>query len=181
MTSPNRETEAQQVKAVVEQIVLTRVKASLGIKRGTTRVNLVLVKITTDQEPVKMVMILKQDLQETVIVVSDQDQVEMARQKASHQDLQETVKDQEQAETAMQKASHQDLQEMVTDQEQAETAMQKASHRDLQEMVTDQEQAETAMQKASRQEVVLAAKHSNHVHLKKAVLKRCQEMKAAVI
>ena len=156
MTSPNRETEAQQVMAVVEQIVLTRVKASLGIKRGTTRVNLVLVKITTDQEPVKMVMILRQDLRET-------------------------VRDQEQAEMAMQKASPQDPREMVRDQEQAEMAMQKASLQDLREMVKDQEQAGTAMQKASPQEGVLVAKHSNHVHLKKVALKRCQEMKAVVI
>ena len=163
MTSPNRETEAQQVKAVVEQIVLTKVKASLGIKRGTTRVNLVLGRITTDQEQVKMVMILKRDLQEMVIAASDQDQAETVMLKISKQDHQETaiaVSDQEQVKMVMQKVSHQDHQEMA-------------------KAVSDQEQVKMAMQKASQE--VLAAKHSNHVHLKKALLKRCQEMKAVVM
>ena len=63
MTSPNRETEAQQVIAAEEQTVLTEAKASLREKRGTIRVNLELAKTTTDQEQQErtILKILKQD------------------------------------------------------------------------------------------------------------------------
>jgi hypothetical protein len=189
MTSPNRETEAQQVEARVEQIVLTKVKASLGIKRGEIRLSLVQVKTITDQEPEEMGMrrISIQDHQETArevalnpekveAIISDQEQEEMERRRISTQDHQETAREALNPEKVTEVISDQDLTEMV---------MLKA---DLQEMakeaVTNLEKAEMANAEASDQqalEVVPDHQVLNHVHLKKAVLKKCQEMKAVVM
>ena len=181
MTSPNRETEAQQVETRVEQVTVhTKVKASLKIKTGQIRLNLVLVKIITDQEQVAetATAVSKQDLQETVKAATKPDLLEMVTAITSDQDHQETV---------MLKISKPDLQEMATavsDQDQAETAILKILNQDLQEMEKDQEQAEMAATAVSSQEaleVLADLQISNRAHLKKAVLKKCQEMKAAVM
>jgi hypothetical protein len=199
MTSPNRETEAQQVEARVERIVLTKVKASLREKRGTIRVNLEQARTITDQEQQKTVMISKADHQETVreaalnqekeeteikkILTADHQ--EMVREAALDQEKETAVvSDREQEETEIKKiltADHRETaREAVLDRER-ETA----DHQEMvKEAVTNQEKAEMAKavpsdQKAREAQADLQA--SNHVHSKKAVLKKCQEMKAAVM
>lgn len=102
MTSPNRETEAQQVKAGVEQKVLTKVKARLRVKRGTIGVNLELAQLISDQEQQERVMRTAAGHQETereaasnqekvTAATSDQEQEEMAMLIAA--DHQETEKE----------------------------------------------------------------------------------------
>lgn len=195
MTSPNRETEAQQVEPRVEQAaLLIKVKTSLKIKRGQIRRNLVLEKTTTDQEQAEMVMlkISKPDRQEMVTAVtSGQEQAETAILKISKPDHQETEK------TAI-KADHQEMGKAVSGLEQAEMvilkilnqdhqetgkAVTKADHQKMATAVSDLKQAETVTAALNLEVREVQADHqvSNHAHLKKAVLKKCQEMKAAVI
>jgi len=205
MTSPNRETEAQQVVAEAEQIVLTKAKASLREKRGTIRVNLELAKTTTDQEQQeKMALkILKRDHREMGNAVAlDQEPEETVTIKISKRGHREMA-------TAVTKADHQETekeaalnQEKViaatSDQEQEEMATLKISKADRQEMekeaalnqekataaISDQEQVKMERAAASdlkAQEVQEALQASNPAHSKKAVLKKCQEMKAAVM
>jgi len=200
MTSPNRETEAQQVEPRVELIVLTKAKAGLRGKRGTIRVNLELVKTTTDQEQQKRAMILTADLRETekeatlnqekvAAATSDQEQEEMAMPKTSTADLRGTEK-----EAAL---NHEKV-TAASDQEQEEMAMPRISKADRletekeaalnQEKVTaaisDHEQVKMGRARVSDlrvREVQQARQASNHARSKKAVLKKCQEMKAVVM
>ena len=165
MTSPNRETEAQQVEPRVELIVLTKAKAGLRGKRGTIRVNLELVKTTTDQEQQKRAMILTADLRETekeaalnqekvAAATSDQEQEEMAMPKTSTADLRGTEK------------------EAALNQEKVIAA------------ISDQGQVKMGRARVSDlrvREVQQARQASNHARSKKAVLKKCQEMKAVVM
>ena len=185
MTSPNRETEAQQVEARVEQTALTKVKASLGIKKRVIRVNLEQVKIITDQELAAgtgKLKISKPDLQEMVkeaalnqekatAIISGQEQVqaEMEMLKISKADLQEMAKE---AALSPEKAIA-----VISDQElaQAEMGMAKILKADLREMA----RATASDQKARG--ALVARQVLNRVHSKKAVLKKCQEMKAAVM
>ena len=187
MTSPNRETEAQQVETRVEQIVLTKVKASLRGKTGTIKVNLEQAGTITGQERQKMVMISKAGHQETV------------KEAALNQEKKEAVTSgQEQEETEITKistAGHQGMvkeaalnQEkeiaVVSGQDQEETEMPKADRPGMvKEAAINQEKAEMAKaasdQKAQEAQAGLQA--SNHVRSKKALLKRCQEMKTVVM
>jgi len=169
MTSPNRETEAQQVVAEAEQIVLTKAKASLREKRGTIRVNLELAKTTTDQEQQeKMALkILKRDHREMGNAVAlDQEPEETVTIKISKRGHREMA-------TAVTKADHQETErEAALNQEKATAA------------ISDQEQVKMERAAASdlkAQEVQEALQASNPAHSKKAVLKKCQEMKAAVM
>lgn len=148
MTSPNRETEAQQVETRVERVTVhTKVKASLKIKTGQIRLNLVQVKIITDQEQVAKTATAatKPDLQEMVTAIT------------SDQDHQETV-----ILKILKKTLNQDHPETEKDQEQAETVV-------------------TAVSSQKALEALADLPVSNRVHSKKAVLKKCQEMKAAVM
>jgi len=144
MTSPNRETEAQQVEARVEQIILTKVKASLRVKTGTIKENPEQGKTTTDRELQKMVTISKADHQE------------MVREAALNREAEEreTIKTLKAGLREMEK-------EAALNQEKAE----------ILKAASDQ--------KAREAQEDLPA--SNHAHSKKAVPKRCQEMKAAVM
>jgi hypothetical protein len=200
MTSPNRETEAQQVEARVEQIVLTKVKASLREKTGTIRVNLEQERTITDQEPQKMVMISKADHQEMVREAAlNQEKEETETKKILTADRQETAKeaalnqeretavvsDREQEEMETRKILTADHQEMVSA---AASDQKKETAADLPEMakeaVTNQEKAEMVKAVPSGQkarEVPVDLRASSHVHSKKAVLRKCQEMKAAVM
>jgi len=199
MTSPNRETEAQQVEPRVELIVLTKAKAGLRGKRGTIRVNLELVKTTTDQEQQKRAMILTADLRETekeaalnqekvAAATSDQEQEEMAMPKTSTADLREM-----ESEAAL----NQEKVTAASDQEPEEMAMARISKADLQEMekeaalnqekvtaASDQEQVKMGKARVSDlkvREVQQVRQASNHAHSKRDLLKRCQEMKAVVM
>jgi len=187
MTSPNRETEAQQVEARVEQIVLTKVKASLRGKTGMIKINLEQERTITDQEQLKMVMISKADHHEMAreaalnqekkaAAISGQEQDEREITKTLTADHQETV-----TETAL------NLEKeiaVVSDQDLEETEMPKADHPEMaKEAVTNQEKAKMVKAASDRKarEVPADLQASNHVHSKKAVLKKCQEMKAAVM
>lgn len=182
MTSPNRETEAQQVKALVEhQIALTKVKASLREKKGEIGVNLVVQRTITDQEQeagTVIQVILKQGRREmATAVISDQEQAATVMLKILKQDRQETVKE---------AASNQETaKEAVLNQEQAEMVMLKISNQDHQETAKEAtlspEAMETALSDLRAQEAPEARQVSNRVHLKKAVQEKSQEMKAAVI
>lgn len=204
MTSPNRETEAQQVKAGVEQRVHTKVKARLRVKRGTIGVNLELGRIITDQEQQEKVMLTAADHQETereaasnqekvTAATSDQEQEEMAMLTvADHQETekeavlnQEKViaSDREQEKTEREAVSNQGEKAIASDQEQEEMAMPKISKADQQETerkaAINQERVIVSGLKA--REVQEALQASSPAHSKKAVLKKCQEMKAAVM
>jgi urease gamma subunit len=203
MTSPNRETEAQQVEARVEQIVLTKAKASLMGKTGAIRVNLEVPRTITDREQQKMGMlkISKADRQErekeaalnperATAAISDQEQEEMGMpkiSKADHQEMEKeaalnrerataAISDQEQEEMGtpkILKADHQEMEkEAATNQEKATAA------------ISDQEKAGTAkaiLSDRKAQEAPEDLRTSNPAHSKKAVLKKCQETKAAVM
>ena len=185
MTSPNRETEAQQVEARVEQTALTRVKASLGIKTRVIRVNLEQAKTITDQELAAgtgKLKISKPDLQEMVkeaalnqekatAITSGQEQVqeEMEILKISKAGLQEMAK--EAALNPEKVTAVISGQELVPE----ETEMPKILKADRREMA----RAAASDQKARG--ALVAPQVSNRVHSKKAVLKKCQEMKAAVM
>ena len=110
MTSPNRETEAQQVKAAVEPDRLARVKAGLRIKRGKIERNLELVLtgiINLSDRDQKVTS--KADRQETEKVnLSDQDQ--KVTSKADRQEM-VTANLSDQDQKVISKADHQ---EMVT-------------------------------------------------------------------
>jgi hypothetical protein len=190
MTSPNRETEAQQVEARVEQIVLTKVKASLMGKMGTIRVNLEQQRTITDQELQKtgMLRISKADRQETVKGAAlSPGKAEMETPKISKAGHRETAKE---AATNQEKATA-----VISDQEQEETEMPKADHRERAKgaatnlekataVISDQEKAGTGRAAPSglrAQEAQEDHPASSHAHSKKAVLKKCQEMKAAVM
>jgi len=203
MTSPNRETEAQQVEARVEQIVLTKVKASLRGKTGTIRVNLEQQRTITGQERQKTGMLR----------ISTAGRQEMVREAVSGQEKATvTASGQEQEETEMPKISKAGRQEMakeavtnqekvtavISGQEREETEMpktSKAGHQETaKEAVTNQEKVTAVIsdrEKAGTGKAVPsglraleaqeALQVSNRVHSKKAVPKKCQEMKAAVM
>jgi hypothetical protein len=199
MTSPNRETEAQQVEARVEQIVLTKVKASLREKRGTIRVNLEQARTITDREQQKTVMISKADHHETVREAAlNQEKEETEIRKILTAGHQETVKeavlnpekeiavhsDREQEETEIRKILTAGRQETVREAVLNPEKEIADHHEMVKEAVTNQEKAEMARAVPSDQkapEVQAELQASNHVHSKKAVLKRCQEMKAVVM
>ena len=192
MTSPNRETEAQQVKALGEhQKALTKVKASLREKKGEIGVSLAVQRIITDQEQeagTVIQAILKQGHQEmATAIISDQEQAAMAMLKILMQDHQEMVKEAAlNRETAKEVTSNQEMaKEAASDPEQAAMAMQKISNQDHQETVkeatSNQEETETALSDQKAQEAQEARQVSNRVHLKKAVQEKSLEMKAAVI
>jgi len=182
MTSPNRETEAQQVTARVEhQIALTKVKASLREKKGEIGVNLAVRRIITDQEQeaeTAMPKILKPGHQEmATAIISDQEQAVMVMLKILKQDRQEMVKE---------VTSNPEMaKEAALDQEQAEMVRLKISNQDHQETVKEatssQEAMETALSDRKAREAQEARQVSNRVHLKKAVQEKSLEMKAAVI
>ena len=181
MTSPNRETEAQQVKALVEhQKALTKVKASLREKKGEIGVNLVVQRIITDQEQeaeMAMPVILKQGLREmATALISDQEQAAMVMLKILKQDRQEMVKE---------VTSNPEMaKEAALNQEKAEMVRLKISNQDHQETAKEAtsslEEMETVPSDQKAQEVQEARQVSNHVHLKKAVQEKSQEMKAVV-
>jgi hypothetical protein len=179
MTSPNRETEAQQVKALVEhQKALTKVKASLREKKGEIGVNLAVQRTITDQEQeaeMAMPKILMQDRQEMGREVTSS--LETAKEAALNQEMAEMVKE---------VTSNQEMaKEAVLNQEKAEMVRLKISNQDHQEtakeVTSNQEAMETALSDQKAQEAQEARQVSNHVHLKKAVQEKSQEMKAVVI
>ena len=167
MTSPNRETEAQQVEARVEQIVLTKVKASLRGKTGTIRVNLEQQRTITGQERQKTGMLR----------ISTAGRQEMVREAVSGQEKATvTASGQEQEETEMPKISKAGRQEMAKE---AVTNQEKVTA-----VISDREKAGTGKAVPSglrALEAQEALQVSNRVHSKKAVPKKCQEMKAAVM
>ena len=184
MTSPNRETEAQQVKALGEhQKALTKVKASLREKKGEIGVNLAVQRIITDQEQeagTVIQAILKQGRREmATAIISDQEQAVMVMLKISKQDRQEMVKEvTSNPEMAKEAALNPEKvtavisgQELVPE----ETEMPKILKADRREMA----RAAASDQKARG--ALVAPQVSNRVHSKKAVLKKCQEMKAAIM
>lgn len=193
MTSPNRETEAQQVEARVEQIVLTKVKASLRGKTGTIRVNLEQQRTITGQERQKtgMLRISTAGRQEMVKeAASGQEQEERGMpkiSKAGHQEMAKeaalnqekvtaVISDQEQEEAEMPKISKAGRQETVKE---AATNQEKVTA-----VISDREKAgmERAVPSGLRvQEAQEVRQVSNHGHSKKAVPKKCREMKAAVM
>lgn len=180
MTSPNRETEAQQVVAAEEQIALTKAKASLRGKRGTIRVNLELAKTTTDQEQqVKMALeIIKRDHREMVSAVA-LDQVQEKTAKEAALNLEKVIaaaSDQGQAERAMLKISKADHQEM---EKEAVINQEKVIAATLNPEQVKMEKAPASDLKV--QEVQEALPALNHAHSKKAVQEKSQEMKAAVM
>ena len=182
MTSPNRETEAQQVKALGEhQKALTKVKASLREKKGEIGVNLAVQRIITDQEQeagTVIQAILKQGRREmATAIISDQEQAVMVMLKISKQDRQEMVKE---------LTSNPEMaKEAALNQEQAEMVRPKISNQDHQETVKEatlsQEAMETALSDQKAQEAQEVRQVSNHVHLKKAVQEKSREMRAVVI
>jgi hypothetical protein len=181
MTSPNRETEAQQVTALVEhQIALTKVKASLREKKGEIGVNLAVQRTITDQEQeagMVMTEILKLDHREmATAIISDQGQAAMVMPKILSQDHQGMVKEVT--------SNPEMVKEAALNQEQAEMVMLKISNQDRQETVKEatlsQEAMETALSDLKAQEAQEVRQVSNRVHSKKAVQEKSLEMKARV-
>jgi len=158
MTSPIRETEAQQVEAKVELEVRTKAKARLKEKRGTIGVNLVQVKTTTDQGLVAIVSLKVKEAalnqEKATAAISDQEQAAMAMLKILKAGPQEMAKE---------AASNQErVTAAISDREPAKMAKEVPSDLRVQEALADH-------------------RVSNHGHSKKAVPKKCREMKVVVM